>query len=410
MKTIAAVLITLAGLMPGYVATVGSATALPPQALVLSARAASSTLGSSGGHVEVTGKVKHATSCQLRLLSHQPFPVVYSHHPKTCKSGTFTAHVLIGHNPSRVGHIIAFALVARNKTSSSTGPFFVDLAAPPHPTTTTTTTTVPTTTTTQTTTTTTSPPVVFTPPPPPPPTTTVPTTTTSSTTTTSTTTTSTTTTTVPPPTITAVGSLFISPQGNGIATLSVDPQAAGDALVLLVHIVDSGATVSSVSGGGSSGWTLCHQYTDNPSWDPLQHDTEIWVGKVSSTGTSTIAVNYSGTVTTDVDLDAQEFTAGLGTATTWTPDTGSGQDNAASVAVPYPPDPPLTPSSSGELYFGYAWVPETAAPGSTPGVTYFVTNDGNLVCYDPDVSAALSPLGSQSLNPSASMAVFIKAS
>jgi hypothetical protein len=49
-----------------------------PHALVLSARATPSALGPSGGQVRVTGKVRHAASCQLELLSRQSFPVVYS--------------------------------------------------------------------------------------------------------------------------------------------------------------------------------------------------------------------------------------------------------------------------------------------------------------------------------------------
>jgi hypothetical protein len=201
-----------------------------------------------------------------------------------------------------------------------------------------------------------------------------------------------------------------STAGSGVTTLSVDPHIAGDALVVLVHIVASNAKVSSISGGGSSGWARYEQYLDTPSWSGQPHDTEIWVGKVGSTGSSTIRVSYSQSVkSTNIDLDAQEFDAGLGTATTWSPDTGSGQDNdASSTDVPYPA---LTPSASGELYFGYAWVPGTSAPGSTPGVTYDVTADGNLICFDPDVSTELAPVGSQTAwAPSASIAVLIRAS
>jgi hypothetical protein len=181
---------------------------------------------------------------------------------------------------------------------------------------------------------------------------------------------------------------------------------------MLIHIVASNATVSSVSGGKASGWARYQQYLDTPSWSGQPHDTEIWVGKVNATGKSTIMVSYSAPVTSaNIDLDAQEFTTPpplLGT-TAWSFDTGAGQDNAqSSTAVAYPA---LKPSASGELYFGYAWVPGTSAPGPTPGVTYDVTADGNLICFDPDVSATLSPFGSQTAwAPSASIAVLIQAS
>ena len=112
--------------------------AAAPPAIVLSARATPGTLAVGGGTVAVAGKVKHATSCQLELLSHQSFPVVYSHNPKDCLSGAYSARVVIGANPSPISRTVSFALVARNKTSSFTGRFYVVLAAPPPPPTTTT--------------------------------------------------------------------------------------------------------------------------------------------------------------------------------------------------------------------------------------------------------------------------------
>jgi len=113
-----------------------TASAAPPapHALVLSVRARPPTLAPGGGTVVVTGRVEHATSCQLQLLSHQPFPVVYSHNPTTaCRSGSYSAHLVIGANPSPVSRTVAFGLVARNGPYSFLGRFYVVLAAPPVP-------------------------------------------------------------------------------------------------------------------------------------------------------------------------------------------------------------------------------------------------------------------------------------
>ena len=78
----------------------------------------------------MTGAVEDATTCQLVLLSRQSFPVVYSHNPTTaCQGGNFSAHVTIGANPSPRKRTVAFALVARNGTFSSSGYFYVPLAA-----------------------------------------------------------------------------------------------------------------------------------------------------------------------------------------------------------------------------------------------------------------------------------------
>ena len=68
---------------------------------VLSAHATPSAFGPAGGQVLVSGTVKNANTCQLVLLSHQSFPVVYSHNPTTaCQGGAYSAHVTIGANPS----------------------------------------------------------------------------------------------------------------------------------------------------------------------------------------------------------------------------------------------------------------------------------------------------------------------
>ncbi|HUC15232.1 MAG TPA: hypothetical protein VMS00_12335, partial [Acidimicrobiales bacterium] len=97
---------------------------------VLSARATPSALGPPGGQVLVSGTVKNANTCQLLLLSNQSFPVVYSHNPTTaCQGGNYSANVTIGANPSVVKRTVAFALVARNGDYTSTGYFYVALAA-----------------------------------------------------------------------------------------------------------------------------------------------------------------------------------------------------------------------------------------------------------------------------------------
>jgi len=105
------------------------AAALP--ALVASVSASPSDVPAAGASVTVTATVEHATSCQLELLSSQSFPVAYSHNPRPCATGDYSATVTIGPNPSSVQRTVAFALVARNDTSAFAGRFYVLLAAGP---------------------------------------------------------------------------------------------------------------------------------------------------------------------------------------------------------------------------------------------------------------------------------------
>jgi Peptidase A4 family len=124
----------IAGLLPGLVFCVPAALAAPrlPQALVLSATASPAQVPSGGGTATIQGRVKNATHCRLKLLSHQMFPVVYASNIRRCR-GSFTAHVTIGANENTIRRTIAFALVASNASSSFTGYVYLDLAPLPAP-------------------------------------------------------------------------------------------------------------------------------------------------------------------------------------------------------------------------------------------------------------------------------------
>ena len=179
--------------------------------------------------------------------------------------------------------------------------------------------------------------------------------------------------------------------GTGVTTLSVSPQHVGDLVALSVRVSSSSISVSSISGGGVSTWTR----REGPYSGYGGNDFEIWTGVVSSTGSSTVTVSFSGSVASDgVELTGQEFSAASGSSTTWGLDTGAGVSNSSSTTVTFPT---LTPSGSGELYFGFAQVDNTGSAGSTSGFTYDVTSPAeNVVTYDPNVSAAATPTASQS--------------
>ena len=130
-KTIFA-LAAAACLLPTFATPTASATTALPHAVVLSARATPTDLPPTGGQVHVTATVKNATTCQLELLSHQSFPVVYASNTRPC-AGSFSAHVIIGANLGTLNRTVAFALVARNQSSGFTGYFYVMLRRLPSP-------------------------------------------------------------------------------------------------------------------------------------------------------------------------------------------------------------------------------------------------------------------------------------
>jgi hypothetical protein len=193
---------------------------------------------------------------------------------------------------------------------------------------------------------------------------------------------------VPPVVITPVGT-FTSKLGTAVTTLAVAPHTIGDVLAVFAEVGTTGATVSSVSGGGVTTWTKGAQFIGTGGVD-----TEIWFGKVTATGTSTATFAWSSSIAGHItEYGAQEFTAGLGATTVWALDKSGTSNGPSSTTVPYPS---LTPSRGGELYFGYAEVVNTAGTGSTAGFTYVVTANGNSALYDPNVTTTVAPTATQS--------------
>lgn len=124
------------------------------------------------------------------------------------------------------------------------------------------------------------------------------------------------------------------------------------------------------------------------------NNLKIWTGVVRTTGTSTITVAFSGSVTSiETGLAAQQFSASSGSSTRWVRDTGGGISNGSSTTATFPK---LTPGGTGELYFGYGAMANTGSVGSTPGFSYATTSDDDVVAYDPKVSAAVQPTAKQS--------------
>lgn len=185
-------------------------------------------------------------------------------------------------------------------------------------------------------------------------------------------------------TISPVGTLA-SASGD---SLTVSPQTVGDLMVLTVSTDNSTPpTVTSVTGGGVSDWSLAQRFDDTTN---ALLNAEIWYGTISTTGSSTITATISG-FSNFTDLTAQEFSAGG--AATWSVDTGGG---CSTLGTPWS-YPSLTAAGSGELYYGVAIRNNsgTLSGNGTTGFTYEGSSFGNgdLVAYDADASGTIQPTG-----------------
>ena len=189
--------------------------------------------------------------------------------------------------------------------------------------------------------------------------------------------------------IRAVGP-FVNNNATGLSSLSVSPQAVGDALVLGVKISSSSVTVSSISGGHAT-WSKLTNSVDSSQ----TRDVELWLGTVTSTGSASISVTYSGSVSSiNTELDVQEFSNGTGSSTTWTKDVvGASQNDTSSTTITWPT---LTAAGASELYVGFGRAASTPSAGGTSGFTYNTSTNSDPYIFNPNISGAVSPVQPQS--------------
>jgi hypothetical protein len=123
----------------------------------------------------------------------------------------------------------------------------------------------------------------------------------------------------------------------------------------------------------------------------------MWVGTVTTTGSSNITVTYSSSPGAN-EIAATEFTAaGVNASTSWgIQSSGALLNSSASTTVTYPS---LTAVNGSELYVGYAQVQNPPATnGSTSGFNYIQTStQHNMVAYNPSLTAntAYQPTANQ---------------
>jgi hypothetical protein len=194
--------------------------------------------------------------------------------------------------------------------------------------------------------------------------------------------------------ISTVGS-FSSNSGTKLLTMSASAANVGDLWMLFVSIsLASGSATTaaaSMSGGGvaSGGWLNCGAVNAS-----TKTRIEMWVGRISTSGSSTITMTLSGTAQASNAINGfglQEIGIGDPDAI-WTVDvTGSKNNTSSSTTATFPT---LTPTGTNRAYLGYGYVSTTGSTsGGTSGYTVKLDPANNLIIYDPSTSGAQSPTG-----------------
>lgn len=99
--------------------------ALLPASVIYAVSASPPVLGPHGGIAQVHKVTEHSATCQLKLLSHQSFPVVYATNARSCTG--FSPKITVGANPTTVERTVAFELVAKNGPKVKYGRFYITL-------------------------------------------------------------------------------------------------------------------------------------------------------------------------------------------------------------------------------------------------------------------------------------------
>lgn len=200
--------------------------------------------------------------------------------------------------------------------------------------------------------------------------------------------------------ISAVGTIA-SAAASGKTTQAVTTTTLGNCLICAVGLgTTTTISVATMSGGGcnASGsglygaWTRIAGPFDGGN---TSSDIEIWMGAVTTTGSGTITITGSASISGITNrMVVREFTAGLGLRTRWLLDSAGSLTNSTSTTITFPT---LVASFSAELYIGWGIAGTTASTsGATSGYTVQLDPNNNPFMWNASVSGSQSPTCAQS--------------
>lgn len=181
-------------------------------------------------------------------------------------------------------------------------------------------------------------------------------------------------------TFAAVGSLFQARIG-GVTFTGPAATTIGNLFVLqLINETDSVTEVSALS-SSSAIWTQVGTHFNGTT---NTGTVTTFIGKVTSTSAATVTITFAGLTPGTTQIIGHEFSSTVGS---WAFDAQGHIDSAGTNTWAT-----LTPSGTGELYFGYAENSGVASAGSTSGFTYALDSNSNGVAWNTNVSSATAPV------------------
>ena len=175
------------------------------------------------------------------------------------------------------------------------------------------------------------------------------------------------------------------------SSLALTNQGIGNlVLVETVNWSNTTAWISNVTGGGCT-WT---QVVAHAVMSVHAYTVSLWAGTVTTTGAQTATLVWNTAAPSGYQTQAKEFHSSVGS---WVLDKSATLDNAGTATWPS-----LTPTGTGELYWGYS-NDEGSSAGLTAGSTTagYVGNvdaAGCLAAYNLNISAASGPVAADAGN------------
>jgi hypothetical protein len=176
-------------------------------------------------------------------------------------------------------------------------------------------------------------------------------------------------------TFAAVGAA-VGGEGSGLSSFSLTPHAVGDLILIEVVCYSSGTFYPTALSSSNVTWSA--------PWVPFAgtvniYRANVFIGNVTAASAATVTISYSGSVSGTMAWAGQEFSSTVGA---WAADGSQGNLDSSGTAD----WPSLTPSVSGDIYFGYSFSQSgSSTAGSTSGYTYNTNCDTlhDCLAYNP---------------------------